>query len=81
METGKKTPGATPPGESHAEIDARNATGPDADGNFSLTFPNALPKDAVGTYAVGLEGYRVRQNRRAESGQGRSQLYDGQYRR
>ena len=54
---GKKTVGDTPPGESHAEIDARNATGPDAAGNFSLTFPNALPKDAVGTYAVGLEGY------------------------
>ena len=49
--------GDTPPGESHAEVDARNATGPDAAGNFSLTFPNPIPQDAVGTYAVGLEGF------------------------
>jgi OmcA/MtrC family decaheme c-type cytochrome len=52
---GRKTPGDT--GESHAEADARNAQGPDAAGNFSLTFPSPLPQDAMGTYAVGIEGF------------------------
>jgi OmcA/MtrC family decaheme c-type cytochrome len=54
---GQKKPGDIPPGESHAEADARNASGPDAAGNFSLTFSNPIPKNAVGTYAVGIEGF------------------------
>src|SRR4030095_3776687 len=42
---GQKKPGDIPPGESHAEADARNASGPDAAGNFSLTFSNPIPKN------------------------------------
>ncbi len=54
---GQKTPGDVPPGESHTEADARNASGPDAAGNFSLTFPTPLPQNAAGTYGVGIEGF------------------------
>jgi OmcA/MtrC family decaheme c-type cytochrome len=75
---GEKTPGEplrgapfTKPGEDYIQLDARQASGPDADGNFSVTFrgpmtvpPNltiadaAIPRDAIGTYAVGIEGYK-----------------------
>jgi OmcA/MtrC family decaheme c-type cytochrome len=49
----------TKPGEDYWQVDARDADGPDAEGNFSVTITNAtVPTDAVGTYAVGLEGYR-----------------------
>jgi OmcA/MtrC family decaheme c-type cytochrome len=75
---GQKTPGEplrgapfTTPGEDFMQLDARDASGPDADGNFSSTFVGpimvgndltitdaAIPRDARGTYAVGIEGYR-----------------------
>ena len=56
---GQLTPGAAPRGESHAEVSARNAQGPDADGNFRQTFTGVtVPRDATGTFAVGIEGYR-----------------------
>ena len=46
-------------GEHHAEVSAKNAQGPDADGNFRQTFTGVtIPRDATGTFAVGLEGYR-----------------------
>src|SRR5262249_40789134 len=36
-------------GESHAEVNARNAQGPDADGNFRQTFTGVtIPRDATG---------------------------------
>ena len=56
---GQLTPGPAPRGESHAEVSARNAQGPDADGNFRQTFTGVtVPRDATGTFAVGIEGYR-----------------------
>lgn len=63
---GQKTPGEplrgapfTTPGEDYWQVDARQAEGPDADGNFSITIANAtIPVDAIGTYAVGFEGYK-----------------------
>jgi OmcA/MtrC family decaheme c-type cytochrome len=46
-------------GEHHAEVSARNAQGPDVDGNFRQTFTGVtIPQGATGTFAVGLEGYR-----------------------
>jgi OmcA/MtrC family decaheme c-type cytochrome len=56
---GQLTPGPAPSGESHAEVNAKNAQGPDADGNFRQTFTGVtIPRDATGTFAVGIEGYR-----------------------
>ena len=56
---GQLTPGPAPRGESHVEVSARNAQGPDADGNFRQTFTGVtVPRDATGTFAVGIEGYR-----------------------
>jgi OmcA/MtrC family decaheme c-type cytochrome len=56
---GLLTPGAAPSGESHAEVSAKNAQGPDANGNFRQTFTGVtVPLDATGTFAVGIEGYR-----------------------
>ena len=53
------SPRAAPSGESHAEVSAMNAQGPDADGNFRQTFTGVtIPRDATGTFAVGIEGYR-----------------------
>ncbi|MBI4469992.1 MAG: OmcA/MtrC family decaheme c-type cytochrome [Acidobacteria bacterium] len=36
--------------------DARTAQGPDSSGNYGYTFTKAIPADALGTYAVGIEG-------------------------
>jgi OmcA/MtrC family decaheme c-type cytochrome len=56
---GQLTPGAAPSGESHVEVSAIDARGPDADGNFRKRFPGVtVPRDATGTFAVGIEGYR-----------------------
>ena len=56
---GQLTPGPAPRGESHVEVSARNAQGPDADGNFRQTFTGVtVPRNATGTFAVGIEGYR-----------------------
>jgi OmcA/MtrC family decaheme c-type cytochrome len=56
---GQLTPGAAPRGESHAEVSARNAQGPDADGNFRQMFTGVtIPRNATGTFAVGIEGYK-----------------------
>lgn len=35
-------------------------------GNFSYTFQNAIPADATGTYAVGMEGYMIANLKRAD---------------
>lgn len=35
-------------------------------GNFSYTFQNAIPADAKGTYAVGIEGYLIENVKRAD---------------
>ena len=49
----------TMPGENFWQVEAGNADGPDAEGNFSAAVTDAtVPINAVGTYTVGLEGYR-----------------------
>jgi len=37
-------------------VTGQNSSGPDTQGNISYTFTQALPSDASGTYAVGIEG-------------------------
>lgn len=37
-------------------VTGQNSSGPDAQGNITYTFSNALPSNASGTYAVGIEG-------------------------
>ena len=67
-------------GKATSEVTARNAQGPDADGNFSLTFTGVL---ATGCHRDVCRRHRrlpVCQNRRAEQRTGEAQLYDGQYR-
>ena len=61
---GIKTPGEpirgapfTSPGEDYLQQDARGAT-PVGDGNYRVTFDLPVPKDAKGTYAIGIEGFK-----------------------
>jgi len=52
-------PGKNRSGEDYKREDPKEkAVGPDADGNFTYTFTAMIPKDANGTYAIGVEGYK-----------------------
>lgn len=73
---GVKTPGEplrgppfTIPGENYLQQDARDAF-PVGDGNYRITLNLPIPKDAHGTYAVGMEGYKCAAIRRLDQDRG-----------
>ena len=59
-----------PLSEKFLQVDARTLSTPVGDGNYTVTFALPLPRDASGTYAVGVEGYKCTTIRKLDQERG-----------